>query len=517
MANLKITKVNDDIERKIVTGLIVSTRFCQKVKPMYKPEFLQVDYARRVAGWCLSYFKDYQKAPDDVIQDMFDMKRGELSEAEAEIIEMFLGSISEEYLEKKFNIPYVFYKTKKYFEKRASEEFFREGYQLIRVGEYEKAEELRQQFKTVMKETNERFRPFDTKEMKLFDVNDDENRLFRMPGVLGEFLGYFHRNWLLSVMAPEKGTKSFWLGEIAYQGVKAGLVVVWYSLEMNKETLKNRVYRRVARQPHWNQERFREPVFDCIKNQDGSCRKKRENWRRKNKGGNIKLLDDGEKPEFSEKMKYKACSKCRGTTEFETEYWFRMRKKNRLVTKTVLREGRKFRKKYGNNLYIRPFPAFSVNFDGLLEDLGDLENSDGVIADVVIVDYFDILARETGIFSERDAINTTWKRGKNLADVKNCLVVTADQSVKKSRSKERLGVQDTSEDKRKDAHVDMKIAINQTEEEEADGVCRIGKIYHRHTAINKAQQVLVLQQLDYAMPLKDSEWFPGIPEMRKVK
>ena len=367
-SELKIIPIQDNIERKIVTGLIVSERFCQQLKSFYNPKLMKVDYARTVAGWCFKYFEEYRKAPEESIQEIYEFKRKDLSEAEADLIDGFLESISDDYETRQFNIQYTLDKTREYFDRRAVEEFFKEGYAYVRVGEVDRAVELRKTYREIEKENTERFWPLDPKEVKMYDYQNTENRLFRLEGVAGDFVGWLERGWLMSVMAPEKTSKSFWLEELGFAAIKSNLKVVWYSLEMNKPMLINRFYRRLLKRPSEKRKFWKVPILDCKKNQDQSCGRAVSGFMLRN--------GIGEKLPFSNRMareKHKVCTKCRGERGFITDYWFKLAKKKRIYEKTLGRYVAKFRKKYGNNIVVRPFPPFGVNFDGIIDERSCVE------------------------------------------------------------------------------------------------------------------------------------------------
>ena len=47
------------IEKNIITGMILSGRFLEEIKPIYRP--LTVPFARTVADWCIEYYEEYKK------------------------------------------------------------------------------------------------------------------------------------------------------------------------------------------------------------------------------------------------------------------------------------------------------------------------------------------------------------------------------------------------------------------------------------------------------------------------
>ena len=85
--------IRDDqefIERRIVTGMIVSTNYLQRIQKFWNPALLESPELKIVAGWCMDYFQKYGKAPDSDIQDLYmdALKKG-LSKADARYIEEF--------------------------------------------------------------------------------------------------------------------------------------------------------------------------------------------------------------------------------------------------------------------------------------------------------------------------------------------------------------------------------------------------------------------------------------------
>ena len=102
---MKITKIDNTIEEKIITGLIVSDRFCKEIIPTIKKEYFKISYCQKVAMWVKEYFKKYKKAPNKHIKDIYEIKKDKLKEADSELIETFLINLSSKYTEE--NIKYL--------------------------------------------------------------------------------------------------------------------------------------------------------------------------------------------------------------------------------------------------------------------------------------------------------------------------------------------------------------------------------------------------------------------------
>lgn len=499
---LRRIKVNSDIERKITTSFIVSTSFCKKIGFVYKKEYLEVDYAKIVMGWALDYFQQYQIAPGIHIQDIYDVEKDSLKESEADTISVFLESLSDEYEKsKELNIDYLVDQTRQYFRKRALEILFEKGNKYTSAGKVHEAERLLLKHKQVSKVTSGRFDPFNIQNIRNYDTEDLTNRLFKLPGALGELVGWFERSWLCAVMAPEKRGKTWLLEEIIFSALLQRRKVFWVSLEMSKSQLEKRIYQKLTGSGFIDEDCVY-PVFDCQKNQDNSCLSK-------NRVNDIKLFnDEGELPEFDKKSKYRVCTVCRGKNKkYVPAYWYQYEKVGKLKIKEIEKKAKAFISMYSGNLRVKAFPRFSASMDDIINEMDDLEFSEDFFTDVLVVDYLEITADGNRNLEGRDKIDNTWKMAARIAGTRNCLVVTADQSDAMGRGQRSLNDSNFSEDKRKDAHLDIRITLNQTAREKLDKVARVGVLMHRHNYFHPKQEVLILQELSRGQAILDSEWW----------
>lgn len=111
------TKIESSMEDKILVGMIVSDRYLGDVRNIYHPDFIDGQFGRSVAQWCLDYYKQYEKAPGIHIKDIFDEKvRQGLDHDIADMVERFLGRISNEFEKApNINIDYLLDETEKEF------------------------------------------------------------------------------------------------------------------------------------------------------------------------------------------------------------------------------------------------------------------------------------------------------------------------------------------------------------------------------------------------------------------
>jgi len=498
---LRRVKVDKDIERKMAIAFIVSDLFCKKIQTSYKPEYLEIDYIRKVVGWALDYFDHYEKAPNIHMQDIYDIEKVTLSEAEADNIAIFLADVSDEYEKAPLiNVDYWVDQAKNYFRKRALEILFTTGDKLVSIGKVDEAEKLLLKHKEVAKVTSGRFDPFSVEVIRNYQHSSDVNNLFKLPGAIGKLIGGFERGWLVAVMAPEKRGKSWLLEEIAFAALTTRLKVFWASLEMTQHVLERRIYQKMTACDVREGGDCQFPVFDCGSNQDNSCLKKD---RLCNEG----VYEGDSIKKFSRNSSYKPCTICRGVygSDYIPAYWYQYNKTTPIKTKIIEKKVKSFVAMYGGRLRVKAYPRFSATIDDIINELNDLEFSEGFIPDVIIVDYFDILMPSRKYHDGRDQTNSTWMMGSRISGERNCLVVSADQSDAAGRNQRSLNPSNFSEDKRKDAHLDVRIGLNQTPREKQDKVARVSVMFHRHNEYQIEKEAMILQELSLGQPILDSE------------
>lgn len=139
------------IERQIVTGMIISQEFCNQVFPIYSSAYLRSQFTRTVAEWCKDYYEQYSRPPGKEIKDIYQRhKKGDLDLAQAELIQEFLSSISQEYEQgEQWNAEYYVDNAKQYFRLSALEDHRYKLTQCIAGGRIEEGETLAESFRRV--------------------------------------------------------------------------------------------------------------------------------------------------------------------------------------------------------------------------------------------------------------------------------------------------------------------------------------------------------------------------------
>lgn len=491
--------LDNPLEKKILTAMITSEEFITGINGIYKPEYMMNDYTKKIANWCIIYYRDNHTCPRTTIADIFELEKESMDPAESKIIEKILSNISDEYDESEdIDADFLLKKAKDHFDKRSVTVFFDKGKKLVSAGRVDKAKELIDTREEIGSGIDKSCNLLSEEVVKLINIDTGDNKLFKFDGKLGDATGWFEKGWLISFLGPMKRGKTWMLMYTAYAAVEAGLKVLFVSLEMNLHAVLDRLYSLITGA---SQEGgiITVPTFDCYHNQVGDCRKEERVQR-------LKLIigDNDEKPEYKPTMRYRPCAVCREASpdDYEPETWFERVKTKKKTNRVVTKAAKTLKMQTNGDIRCIVYPAFSATVTNIKEDINTLYIKK-FKPDVVIIDHADILAPERHI-SERGNIDLIWKSLKQLAGEKNCAVFTASQANRASIEQESLRQINVAEDIRKLAHVDIMFGINQTEDEYNDQSARISTIAHRHKR-GESYQVRILQALDIGQPVFDSE------------
>ena len=489
-------KVDVSTEKRIVTGMIVSRQFLHETVPFLKLDYFQNEYLKRVAGWVVQYYKDYETNPYRDIQTIFMKRQQTLSLEETELIVTLLEEISQRYQNQQINIEYLVDQAIEYFKTRELVIRNDNVSILLEKGDLAGAEKQFKEFERVQKLTSKWEDPFTVDSVK--KVFKDREYFFKFPGQLGEFLGDLLRSWLVGITGPFKRGKTFLLLEFGIIGILSELKVAFFSLEMTNQQMFERIYKRIT---GTGSEDIIYPVFDCKLNQEDNCNKPE----RKNK---IRLLDpNGHKPEWNPRMQYKPCSWCRENDPdlYEMEVWKEEIPRPDFEFSNVVKKVEAFKRVHKNSFRLMSYPRFSANVLDIERDLNLLERTEGFVPDIIIIDYADILKPEISGMSGVEKEDQTWMNLGRLSMERHCLLITATQATREALNAKNVNQTHTARWIGKLGHVDVMLSLNQTEEEKEEGKMRIGIMEHRHKFFLENRHVTILQKPDMGQVHLDSQ------------
>lgn len=469
---MKREKIESLDEKDLITNLIVSEKYCQAIIPLLQPKYLQLDYARTVAYWIKDYFKSYVTNPGRDIRRLYTDHQSELrDEALQENILDYISKLSKDYESiENINVPYSIKRAREYLTRRTLLSVSEQMQELLDRGDLAAAQDaLNSLYWEREKELNT-----DDESITLMDdsyqiveaFTKEEEVLLILPGALGKVAGAFHREDFVAITAPMKRGKTWWLGYIGVSALFTGLKVAFFTLEMNKAEMAIRIWQMITGETK-EDVNTRLPYFE-------------------------EVVGDGI---TKYKIKYKRVNRSAVKVSEVAKH-----------QKAIKRMAR------GGNIRIIELPAYSHNVLDIEKMLERMERAEKpFIPDVIIVDYADILAPVSFKQDYRHSLDETWKRLRGLAQKRKALVVTASQSGRETMSGGKVKAQNVAEDIRKVAHVTSMIGLNQTEDDDREGIMRVyqlairgGKKEYRHA--------VVLQNLALGKPCIDSRWNTELAE-----
>jgi hypothetical protein len=273
---------------------------------------------------------------------------------------------------------------------------------------------------------------------------------------------------------------------------------------MSLKQVKERIYKRLTAYASDIRENkyIKYPCFDCKLNQSGECSKPERT-------NNVILFEyNQDQPEFSPDMQYKPCTWCRKNNkkEYEPATWFVAMKRPEFNNITVPKSMKEFDKQFGSYFRVKAYPRFTANISNNIKpDLDILEQTEGIVPQMIVIDYVDILAPEaqnsTGVQKEDES----WMTLAGLAGERSAAVITGTQVTKEGLEVNKLSLKHTARWVGKLGHVDAFFAVNQSKEEKKSGVLRINTLAHRHYEFDEDTSCYVLQQFNVGQPILDSQ------------
>lgn len=249
--------------------------------------------------------------------------------------------------------------------------------------------------------------------------------LIKYKGALGEFFGpMLARDSFVAILAPEKRGKSTWLLDMAWKGVLQHRKVAFFSIgDMSEPQVIKRLAIKAARKstfpgtfqiPLTLRYENKEPVIEC-----------------------------------------KPYPVTQGLTLTEAK---------QAILQHAGEDGTRLR------LVTRPAGTVSAfDITAMVEQWAD----DGWVADIIVIDYADIMAGPPGCKELRDKINANWTQMRALSTQMRALVLTATQADTDGYSSWLLSQRNFSNDKRINAHVTGIVGINSTDHEKRLGITRL--------------------------------------------
>jgi hypothetical protein len=510
------------IERKILIGLITQTEFLRQIESEWDFDYIESTTAKQLSMWCWEYFKKYRKAPLRNIEIIYieKLKNGINKSLAKEIEEEILPELSNEYENQEISTEYLLNIARDYFKERSLVLHTQELNYLINKNKIDEAIKTAQSFRLKQKETDENEVDLSNPVVisKIESAFDSTyQNVISFPGALGEFWNeQLVRGGLVGILAPEKRGKTYLLLEFMMRAYRQNRKVALFQagdMTENQQLMRICIY--LAGKS--NLEKYCGiqyiPVQDCVKNQCDTCEK---SIRECDFGLDLNIPEDKIRKEITKKQlveeyknnkKYKPCYNCVEWTRnrWGTVWLKEVEIKIPLSLRLAKLKIQKFFIDKKKNIKISTHVNGTLTLSKIKAILKKWEENEGFIPDAILVDYGDLLESETRM-EERAKQNYIWRGLRALSQEKNSLVIVPTQSDAAAYSKNRLDLENFSEDKRKYAHVTAMYGLNQdvSGREKELGIMRINRIVVREGDFHPSQEVIVLQRLQIGRPFLGS-------------
>ena len=481
--------------------MIISSDFLNEIKDNINLGYFTNEYIEKVANWILNYYSEYGKAPGKHIEDIYEFEKPKLKEQDADLIyDLLIRLDKSNVYDTDMNIPFISDEATRFFKKRELEITCQNTLMLLEKDRVEDAEHEFYECKKIERVKSSWVSPLSDEEV--VSTFEQKGRVFfQFPGKLGEFLGPMNRGWLIGITGPFKRGKTWLAQEFMVVGVTLfHIPTIFISLEMPKNEMKERLYKRLVPSFGENGGVVTYPCFDCVKNQDDTCRRSE----RRSRSG---ILDeDGNKLIFSPDLNYSPCTWCRlnlpGNYKFTT--WFESIEQP-AYDSSISSKLKIFNKHYGHLIRTLSYPKYSANFSDIKRDIEILMQRENFIPGMIVIDMVDILAAEKGGLAGIAKEDESWMAASRLAGEFHSLLITPTQATREALTAKNVTQEHTSKWIGKLGHVEGMMAMNQTPDEKDQGIMRLSWMAHRHQNFREDSTVTVLQQLTTGQVNLDSE------------
>ena len=296
--------------------------------------------------------------------------------------------------------------------------------------------------------------------------------------------------------------------ETASQAVTAhGMKALYVNLEMSRVDMRERWMKMASFLPD-KKGPIQIPVWDCIKNQDGTCRLTcRTNQE-------PIPTDYNDVPRYDEVDPYRPCTYCKERHDHLKNYrvssWFTTKEKREDFRTAVIERVRNFSMQYrGSNLRMVTRPRGSVGM-GELRDILDAQVDTGFIPGLLVVDYAGVMKKERGGDSDWLQLDAIFQDLAGFAQERNLILVTGAQVDTVGTNAKILQGTQAAGYKGIFNHVDLGIGLNQIHRvidgkpSEKDMMIMRANIVAKRHGRWSSDQAYLLQSLELGQPAMDS-------------
>src|SRR6202044_2660414 len=437
------TKVDSSQEKQFVTAMVTNIEFIRSSHPIISPELFTAKYTKLISKWCKEYYEQYHEAPGRNIESIYNswIETESPESDDVEAVSDFLNSLSEEFDSAPIlNVPLLVSEFSNFVRRKRMNVTVEEVVAALSYGDPDKAAAVLASHRDVVDTQQSGYNPqkgkehyqqaFSVAQENIFDMPADAALFFRPALTRGSFIG---------IQANAKKFKTYWLYEFAYRALRTGLKVAFFQVgDLTQEDQDVRWANRIANIPLYADEcanGVNYPVSLALTT--GASGKKTV--------------------EISHEIR-KYASPLNADTAYRAIKQFNQRHRLRIEPPSIM---------------FSVHPMTTINVKGIDSILKRWRYELDFTADVILIDYFDLLMPENPKVDKLEQINQTWQAGGRLSQKWAAVVVTPTQANKDGYKARIQRADNVSGNQLKNAHVTGMLGINQTPAEKLAGIVRL--------------------------------------------
>lgn len=467
---MRVEKRDGSRERRILSAMCLHTVVLGRVASRWDSPLFASRWANIVGKWCVDYYRRYEQAPRNAVGGLFETWADKGADEETTtLVGAFLTSLEEECSiqpeETPMNAEYMIDLAGSYFNRVRLARLAEEVQASLDTGRSEDAEKVVTDFKRVTMGVGSGIDMLHDKAAVLSAfAQDDYDAIVSYPGTAGQFFGQdLARDSFVVFCGPSKSGKTWWLLDLAWRALLQRRRVAFFEVgDLSERQIMTRFSVRAARHP---------------------TRSPNGNW-----PATIRVPEKIEYTKGADTADVNSRSETFDRPLDGKTAWAACQ---RVMANKVKSEDSYFK--------LSCHPNLSIDVDGIDSILAGWELT-GWIADVVVVDYADLLSPLDRKLDSRDAVNLTWKKLRALSSTRHCLLATATQSNAESFDTKRIDRKHFSEDNRKLAHVTAMYGINVSPEDKVAGVVRLNHVVRREDYFSNLRFLYAAGCLSLANP-----------------
>jgi replicative DNA helicase len=502
----KLKKIGENTEKLILQGCIVDTLFLGIMEKALSSISLESPEISLCISWIYEYYHNSKKAPETYIREILQSNKETITTEEFEVLQAIVKNALYEYSDKEFNRTYIKEKAFQHLRKIGLKNSIEKANILLDRGEVDRAEELLKESK---KEISENV-------SEIYDINKGEHTKLwwgktetpdlKFNNALDSFLPPIQKGRYYGIYGRAKVGKSYHLMYWAQKAAEQKLKVLIFNLEMKLEEYHQRwahmlLGKRIPTAMSGSLSEYSPiPLFDCVKNQKGTC---------KFTDNTIHIAEDGNLiGPWDSFKKHKVCTKCldqeRTKKHFQLTTWLKNHKVGIAQYSEVVQILKDFSLHTGSssNVKMAPYLIGQATPEHVRNDLDILEES-GWIPDMVVYDYPQIFKLDKRK-ERRIAIGEVHEALSSLAKQRNHIGVAGIQANRSGNTANRLSLDHLAEDISAAFTVDGILAVNSCDFDyghflETDRYWkrqRLEMLLCRYADIATNQQLLTLENRD---------------------